>query len=89
MSSGGQNASVAAIFRWKEDQKETLQLLYVRRSMTKGDIWRGQIAFPGGRRQKPVAQDAKDGVKQMAWESLQETAIRETFEEIGLDLKAS
>jgi 8-oxo-dGTP pyrophosphatase MutT (NUDIX family) len=48
------------------------ELLFIKRAERAGDPWSGQIAFPGGRRQ---AEDA----------SLQETARRETSEEVGLD----
>ncbi|TMW67488.1 hypothetical protein Poli38472_011108 [Pythium oligandrum] len=71
-------ASVAAIFRWKEQHKTTLQVLFIRRSINPRDAWSGQIAFPGGRRQRRA-----NGTE---WESSVETAQRETLEEIGLDL---
>ncbi|TYZ64652.1 hypothetical protein PybrP1_003110 [[Pythium] brassicae (nom. inval.)] len=70
-------ASVAAVFRWREREQRTLQLLFVRRGINERDTWSGQVAFPGGKRQKVA-----DG----AWESPRETAQRETLEEIGLDL---
>ncbi|KAL7684160.1 putative NUDIX hydrolase domain-containing protein [Plasmopara halstedii] len=84
-------ASVAAVFRWKETEQQSLELLFVRRSVNKNDIWSGQIAFPGGRRQKKTQMDLKlpDSVSDERtddWESLRETAQRETFEEVGLDL---
>ncbi len=43
---------MAAVFRWKEKEKQTLELLFVRRSISERDIWSGQIAFPGGKRQR-------------------------------------
>lgn len=52
------------------------ELLFIKRAEYEGDPWSGQIAFPGGRRE---AQDS----------SLEETAIRETREETGLDIAAS
>jgi 8-oxo-dGTP pyrophosphatase MutT (NUDIX family) len=49
-----------------------LEALLIRRADRPGDPWSGQVAFPGGR--------AEPG------ESLLETAVRETAEEVGLDL---
>lgn len=48
-------------------------LLFIQRAERAGDPWSGHMAFPGGRAEP---QDP----------SLIETAMRETFEEIGLDL---
>ncbi|RLN97754.1 hypothetical protein BBJ28_00012220 [Nothophytophthora sp. Chile5] len=82
-------ASVAAVFRWKEKQQRTLELLFVRRSVNEKDTWSGQVAFPGGRRQKKTRMDLTlDDVSEewSDWESLRETAQRETMEEVGLDL---
>ena len=53
-----------------------LEILLIQRAVREGDPWSGQIALPGGRRH---AEDA----------TLQDTAVRETFEETGLDLNAS
>ncbi len=53
-----------------------LEALFIKRATREGDPWSGQIALPGGRR--------NDGE-----ESLLHTAIRETFEETGLDLAVS
>jgi len=50
-----------------------LELLLIQRAERDGDPWSGQVALPGGRR------DAADA-------TLQDTAIRETLEETGLDL---
>ena len=50
-----------------------LEILLIQRAVRDGDPWSGQIALPGGRR------DPEDA-------TLQDTAIRETFEETGLDL---
>ena len=49
------------------------QLLFIERATVQGDPWSGHVAFPGGRRED---QDA----------SLLDTAVRETWEELGLDL---
>jgi len=52
---------------------EGLETLFIKRATREGDPWSGQIALPGGRRNPDE-------------ESLKLTAIRETLEEIGLDL---
>ena len=49
-----------------------LAVLFIRRAEHPSDLWSGHVAFPGGR--------AEPG------ESSVETAIRETAEEVGLDL---
>eukprot|EP00189_Rhodosorus_marinus_P008305 CAMPEP_0184754032 /NCGR_PEP_ID=MMETSP0315-20130426/44411_1 /TAXON_ID=101924 /ORGANISM="Rhodosorus marinus, Strain UTEX LB 2760" /LENGTH=341 /DNA_ID=CAMNT_0027233431 /DNA_START=271 /DNA_END=1297 /DNA_ORIENTATION=- len=51
---------------------EALELLLIRRALREGDPWSGHVAFPGGRADPE--------------ETDQETAVRETGEEIGLDL---
>jgi 8-oxo-dGTP pyrophosphatase MutT (NUDIX family) len=53
--------------------EQGLETLFIKRATRDGDPWSGQIALPGGRRHAGEA-------------SLKLTAIRETFEEIGLDL---
>ena len=53
-----------------------LEILLIQRAVREGDPWSGQIALPGGRR---GPEDA----------TLQDTAIRETLEETGLDLNAN
>ena len=52
-----------------------LEILLIQRAVREGDPWSGQIALPGGRR---GPEDA----------TLQDTAIRETLEETGIDLNA-
>lgn len=64
-------AAVAAILRPAEDEAE---LLFIHRAEDPRDPWSGHMAFPGGR------VDEAD-------ESRLEAAIRETREEVGLDLK--
>lgn len=66
-------AGVAVIFRVVGDGEE---VLLIRRAKREGDPWSGQVAFPGG------MVKATDG-------SFQETAMRETAEEVGVDLSSS
>jgi 8-oxo-dGTP pyrophosphatase MutT (NUDIX family) len=63
-------SSVATILR---EHKGELQVLLIKRAHKEGDPWSGDIAFPGGR------EEAQD-------QSIRDTAVRETFEEIGLSL---
>ncbi len=49
------------------------ELLFIERARREGDPWSGQMAFPGGRRQTGDA-------------DLQQTAARETLEEVGVTL---
>ncbi|MEO7520888.1 MAG: CoA pyrophosphatase [Gemmatimonas sp.] len=64
-------AAVAAVLRVVDSEPE---LLFIKRALADGDPWSGHVAFPGGRR------EAGD-------ESLQDTAVRETLEELSLDLE--
>ncbi|MFN2572793.1 MAG: CoA pyrophosphatase [Gemmatimonadales bacterium] len=66
------SAAVAVILHEGQDG---LEVLFIHRAIRAGDTWSGQIAFPGGRR------EPRD-------EDLIATAIRETHEEIGVDLTA-
>ncbi|NUO49565.1 MAG: CoA pyrophosphatase [Polyangiaceae bacterium] len=68
---GTRSAAVAAILR---QANEGLEVLFIRRAERDGDPWSGHMAFPGGRR----APSDKD---------LLATAVRETLEEIGVDLE--
>lgn len=63
-------AAVAALLR---DAGAGVEILFIRRAERDGDPWSGHMAFPGGRVEERDA-------------SLLETALRETREEIGLDL---
>lgn len=64
-------AAVALVLRATGDDAE---LLLIRRAQRAGDPWSGQIGLPGGR------WDASDG-------TLERTALRETEEEVGLDVR--
>lgn len=55
---------------------EGLETLFIKRATRESDPWSGQIALPGGRR------NPDEG-------SLLLTAVRETLEEIGVDLDAT
>jgi 8-oxo-dGTP pyrophosphatase MutT (NUDIX family) len=67
-------AAVAILIRNGEgDQPE---MFFIQRAEYEGDPWSGHIAFPGGR-------------EEPGDESLFETAIRETLEETGIDLRDS
>jgi 8-oxo-dGTP pyrophosphatase MutT (NUDIX family) len=51
-----------------------LEVLFIRRAEREGDLWSGHVAFPGG------------GVE--PGEGVEEAAVRETEEEVGIDLRA-
>ncbi len=65
-----ETAGVAVILRDSEDEE---QVLLIRRADRKDDPWSGQVAFPGGR-------------VELTDKSFEETARRETAEEVGIDL---
>lgn len=67
---GLRRASVALVLHPSDDGP---QLLMIRRAEREGDPWSGHMAFPGGR------EESGDGHPRR-------TAIRETQEELGLDL---
>ncbi len=68
----GPGAAVAAVLR---EGTAGAEVLLIRRAERAGDPWSGHMAFPGGRRD-PADRD------------LHATAVRETREEVGLDLDA-
>ena len=75
MGNGSRNSHEASVSdsRFPIPETPSLELLLIQRAERTGDPWSGQVALPGGRRS---AEDA----------TLQDTAMRETFEETGLDL---
>jgi len=66
-------AAVALVLRHNA-AVDDLDLLLIRRAQRAGDPWSGQIGLPGGRFEPNDS-------------SLEETAVRETIEEIGLDVR--
>lgn len=66
-------AAVALVLRHNA-AVDDLDLLLIRRAQRTGDPWSGQIGLPGGRFESSDS-------------SLEETAVRETIEELGLDVR--
>jgi len=67
---GIRKASVALILRTFRGESE---ILFIQRAVSEKDPWSGQIAFPGGGKEELDA-------------GLEQTAIRETLEEVGVSL---
>jgi 8-oxo-dGTP pyrophosphatase MutT (NUDIX family) len=65
-------AAVSLILR--ETRDDDVELLFIKRAVRDDDPWSGQIALPGGRHQDSD-------------QSLEDTAVRETREEVGLELR--
>jgi 8-oxo-dGTP pyrophosphatase MutT (NUDIX family) len=63
--------AVAVLFK---EEAGDLRLLMIKRSENPGDPWSGQMAFPGGHA------DSKD-------RTLFDTAVRETMEEVGINIQ--
>jgi 8-oxo-dGTP pyrophosphatase MutT (NUDIX family) len=68
----GSRAAVSIILR---EGGAGAEILFIRRAENPSDPWSGHMAFPGGR------QDPEDGGDLLV------TALRETVEEIGVDLR--
>jgi 8-oxo-dGTP pyrophosphatase MutT (NUDIX family) len=66
----GRTAAVAAVLRERDGRVE---MLFIRRATRRGDPWSGHMAWPGGKR------EASD-------DTIVACAVRETREELGLDL---
>lgn len=66
-------AAVMAVIRVSEPDTNDAELLFIKRAVVARDPWSGHIAFPGGRH------DISDA-------SLEHTAIRETREEVAIDV---
>ena len=65
-------AAVALVLRRNLSEAE---MLVIKRSVSERDHWSGHLALPGGRVEEGDA-------------SLLAAAVRETFEEVGIDLEA-
>lgn len=68
---GLRHAAVAILVRPSGDSAE---ILFIKRAERAGDPWSGHLAFPGGRAEKSDA-------------SLLDVAMREAFEEVGIDAR--
>jgi len=69
-------AAVALILRQRSATPSSTDILFIKRAEKAGDPWSGHMAFPGGHKES-----YDDG--------LRGAAMRETSEEIGLDLEDS
>ena len=72
-NSGGREAAVAVMLR---ERGGSTEMLFIERAKRRGDPWSGHMAFPGGHR------DPQDA-------DLRAAAVRETWEEVGLDISAA
>eukprot|EP00667_Euglena_gracilis_P018482 EG_transcript_19637 len=75
LSANPSRASTALILRsvLAGGEQHDLELLFIKRAADPRDPWSGNVAFPGGRRSPADKDDVA-------------TAVRETWEEVGLDL---
>ena len=73
VDSAVRQAAVAVVLRERDDN---IEVLFIKRTERPGDPWSGHMAFPGGHR-SPMDAD------------LRTAAVRETCEEIGLDISSA
>jgi len=66
-------AAVAVILREALDRDDATDILFIKRAVKAGDPWSGHMAFPGGHLEEVDA-------------DLKTASMRETMEEIGLNL---
>lgn len=66
--------SLTAFFKEEWVQRGDPEILFIKRVSHAGDRWAGHIAFPGGKKEPSDVDD-------------QAAAVRETKEEVGLDLE--
>ncbi|ORZ13977.1 NUDIX hydrolase domain-like protein [Absidia repens] len=67
-----QDSTLTSFINQMDSVPGELELLFIQRAKRPGDLWSGQVAFPGGKNEEN--------------ETDMETAMREVEEEIGLDL---
>lgn len=72
---GEDDSRLESFFEQEWVKRGDPEVLFIKRAARKGDRWTSHIAFPGGGRDPADEDDAA-------------TSVRETMEEIGLDLKA-
>jgi len=73
MEASMREAAVSIVFR-KNESNNNIEILLIQRAKREGDPWSGHMAFPGGH------VESED-------QSILDAAIRETKEEISLDLR--
>jgi ADP-ribose pyrophosphatase len=70
------NFTLAAVMMMIREEKDDYSILFIKRFESASDLFSGHMAFPGGKMDKTDR-------------DILETAIRETLEETGVDLKKS